>query len=109
MIVASDRRNANRRTKDATELQMQAVISDENKRNNTKSRPQIDTTTCDRDSSSDEAEFMRAMNTYKRKNGRMFPTCSEILEVIRDLGCVRESTHAAPIVSSDTAIETANA
>jgi hypothetical protein len=32
---------------------------------------------------------MQAMDAYKRKNGRMFPTCSEILEVIRDLGYVQ--------------------
>lgn len=26
------------------------------------------------------------MDAYKRSSGRMFPTCSEILEVLRDLG-----------------------
>ena len=108
-IVAMDRRTANRRTMDATELQMRAVISEEKKRNKTQRRRQIDPTTCERDYSNDEVEFMQAMDAYKRKNGRMFPTCSEILEVIRDLGYVRQSTNAAPVVSSDTAIETANA
>ena len=29
---------------------------------------------------------MRAMDDYKRDAGRMFPTCSEVLEVIRALG-----------------------
>ena len=29
---------------------------------------------------------MNAMDEYKRKSGRMFPTCSEILEVITKLG-----------------------
>mgnify|MGYP001323600751 FL=1 len=29
---------------------------------------------------------MRAMDDYKRDAGRMFPTCSEVLEVIRSLG-----------------------
>ncbi|MEO8496955.1 MAG: hypothetical protein ABI614_17940, partial [Planctomycetota bacterium] len=33
-----------------------------------------------------EIEFMQAMDAYKRSSGRMFPTCSEILEVLRDLG-----------------------
>ena len=33
-----------------------------------------------------EIEFMRAMDDYKRDAGRMFPTCSEVLEVIRSLG-----------------------
>jgi len=29
---------------------------------------------------------MLAMNEYKRQSGRMFPTWSEVLEVLRDLG-----------------------
>ena len=29
---------------------------------------------------------MQAMDEYKRASGRMFPTCSEILEVILKLG-----------------------
>lgn len=52
-------------------------------------RRQIDPTTCERDYSADELEFMRALDAYKRSSGRMFPTCSEILEVIRGLGYVR--------------------
>ncbi|MCA9211283.1 MAG: hypothetical protein KDA55_23145, partial [Planctomycetales bacterium] len=46
-------------------------------------------TTCERDYSQDEIEFMQAMDAYKRRSGRMFPTCSEILEVIREIGYVR--------------------
>ena len=34
---------------------------------------------------------MRAMDDYKRSAGRMFPTCSEVLEVIRSMGYVRLS------------------
>ena len=49
-------------------------------------RRQIDPTTCERDYSDQEIEFMQAMDAYKRSSGRMFPTCSEILEVLRDLG-----------------------
>jgi hypothetical protein len=52
-------------------------------------RRQIDPTTCERDYSQEEIDFMRALDAYKRKSGRMFPTCSEILEVIRTLGYVR--------------------
>lgn len=52
-------------------------------------RRQIDPTTCERDYSDDEIQFMHALDAYKRTSGRMFPTCSEILEVIRDLGYVR--------------------
>ncbi len=49
-------------------------------------RRQIDPTTCEREYSDDEVEFMQALDAYKRKNGRMFPTCSEVLEVVRSLG-----------------------
>lgn len=52
-------------------------------------RRQIDPTTCEREYTDAEIEFMQAMDAYKRKNGRMFPTCSEILEVIRDLGYIQ--------------------
>ncbi|HEV3418470.1 MAG TPA: hypothetical protein VG056_16730 [Pirellulales bacterium] len=54
-------------------------------------RRQIDPTTCERDYSGEEIEFMQALEQYKRTSGRMFPTCSEILEVIRDLGYQRVS------------------
>jgi len=49
-------------------------------------RRQIDPTTCERDYSAEEIEFMGALDDYKRTSGRMFPTCSEILEVLRNLG-----------------------
>jgi hypothetical protein len=56
-------------------------------------RRQIDPTTCERDYTPDEIEFMAALDQYKRRNGRMFPTCSEVLEVVRSLGYEK----AAPI------------
>ena len=49
-------------------------------------RRQIDPTTCERDYSEGEIEFMRAMDDYKRKSGRPFPTWSEVLEVVMSLG-----------------------
>jgi hypothetical protein len=49
-------------------------------------RQRVDPTTCDRDYSPAELEFMLAMNQYKHKSGRMFPTWSEVLEVVRELG-----------------------
>jgi hypothetical protein len=49
-------------------------------------RRQIDPTTCERDYSSPEIEFMRAMDDYKRRSGRPFPTWSEVLEVVTSLG-----------------------
>ncbi len=56
----------------------------------------IDPTTCERDYSGDEIEFMKAMDDYKRKSGRMFPTWSEVLEVVRSLGYAK-AEHAAPV------------
>ncbi|MCA9118326.1 MAG: hypothetical protein KDA79_24850 [Planctomycetaceae bacterium] len=49
-------------------------------------RRQIDPTTCERDYSDSEIEFMRAMDEYKRRSGRQFPTWSEVLEVMFSLG-----------------------
>src|SRR5438874_2273173 len=46
----------------------------------------VDPTTSERDYTKAETEFMLAMNEYKRQSGRMFPTWSEVLEVLRDLG-----------------------
>jgi hypothetical protein len=54
-------------------------------------RRHIDPTTCERDYNNQEIEFMRAMDDYKHASGRMFPTCSEVLEVIRNLGYVQLS------------------
>lgn len=49
-------------------------------------RRQIDPTTCEREYNDSEIEFMHALDEYKRTSGRMFPTCSEILEVLLKLG-----------------------
>lgn len=59
-----------------------------------KRRRQIDPTTCERDYTNDEIEFMRALDEYKRKNKRMFPTCSEMLEVLRELGYQKVTTES---------------
>jgi hypothetical protein len=49
-------------------------------------RRNIDPTTCDREYSAAELEFMKAMRDYTQRSGRKFPTFSEILEVVRELG-----------------------
>ncbi|MFM8289804.1 MAG: hypothetical protein ACKOGA_24200 [Planctomycetaceae bacterium] len=53
-------------------------------------RRHIDPTTCERDYTADEIEFMKAMDDYKRRSGRNFPTWSEVLEVVRSLGYHRD-------------------
>ena len=66
----------------------QPVAEDRRKgqRRKVQRRRQIDPTTCERDYTADEIEFMQALDAYKRNSGRMFPTCSEILEVVKSLG-----------------------
>jgi hypothetical protein len=49
-------------------------------------RRQIDPTTCEREYDDEEIQFMKAMDQYKRDNRRMFPTWSEVLEVLKALG-----------------------
>jgi hypothetical protein len=76
-------------------------------------RRQIDPTTCERDYTVDEIEFMSALDEYKRRSGRMFPTCSEVLEVIRDLGYEKRPAELTPlplsldVPSEITLVETA--
>lgn len=91
-VVSVDRRGErvdDRRKSEDRRKETQAVAVERRqgqRREKVSRRRQIDPTTCERDYSDAEVEFMNAMDLYKRKNGRMFPTCSEILEVIRDLG-----------------------
>jgi hypothetical protein len=71
-------------------------------------RRQIDPTTCERDYSSEEVEFMAAVDAYKHSSGRMFPTCSEVLEVLRGLGYQKRATEpvdpsSGPIVDTPKA------
>ncbi len=54
-------------------------------------RRQIDPTTCERDYTDDEVEFMNALDDIQAEERPMFPTCSEVLEVVRSLGYVRLS------------------
>lgn len=49
-------------------------------------RRMVDPTTCERDYTEEEMEFLTAIDAYKRANRRPFPTWSEVLEVIRALG-----------------------
>lgn len=46
-------------------------------------------TTSDLHYTSDEVEFMNALAEFKRASGRTFPTCSEILGILRQLGYVK--------------------
>ncbi len=84
-LVTLDRRRGDRRTA-ASSASRSARVRQEAKKSR---RRHIDPTTCERDYRQDELDFMRAMDDYKCSSGRMFPTCSEVLEVIRSMGYVR--------------------
>src|SRR5437764_14635720 len=56
----------------------------------------VDPTTCDRDYAEAELEFMGAMQEYKQSSGRMFPTWSEVLEVLKALGYEKPAAGKAP-------------
>ena len=86
--VQMDRRAGDRRAQADRRQQDVPVANDrrQGERRKVQRRRQIDPTTCERDYNGDEIEFMQALDAYKRSSGRMFPTCSEILEVIRALG-----------------------
>ena len=86
--IPKDRRKSGERRKESVPVAVERRKT-ERERRKVPRRRQIDPTTCERDYSADEVEFMQALDAYKRANGRMFPTCSEILEVIRDMGYVR--------------------
>ena len=87
--VTVDRRRDNRREEAAEAVPAKKAAPKLERREKVNRRRQIDPTTCERDYSDAEVEFMNALDEYKRKSGRMFPTCSEVLEVIRDLGYVQ--------------------
>lgn len=97
--VSMNRRAKEDRRGGGTERRNQAIpVASERRtseRRKTPRRRQIDPTTCERDYSNDEVEFMHALDAYKRANGRMFPTCSEILEVVRALGYVKQDVPVA--------------
>ncbi|MBI3464101.1 MAG: hypothetical protein HY000_13745 [Planctomycetes bacterium] len=64
-------------------------------------RRQIDPTTCERDYTEPEIEFMKAIDRYRRENGRPFPTWSEVLEVLLALGYekVQKTVDLPPMIT----------
>jgi hypothetical protein len=100
--VTIDRRRTERRDESAEGEEATAAPKLE-RRQKVNRRRQIDPTTCERDYTEVEVEFMNALDDYKRKSGRMFPTCSEVLEVIRSLGYVKLSPGQMTIVDATNA------
>ena len=67
----------------------------------------VDPTTSEREYTEAEMEFMMAMNEYKRSSGRMFPTWTEVLEVLQSLGYEKMVSGALSEISSSPAAVTA--
>jgi hypothetical protein len=101
-VVTVDRRRNDRRNLEDNS-RPRPVLNKPSKKANR--RRHIDPTTCERDYRQDEIDFMRAMDDYKRAAGRMFPTCSEVLEVIRSMGYVRLNEEQIELLG-DTLIDT---
>ena len=95
--VTMDRRRAGRRKEAEADTSNPAKAV----QRKTQRRRQIDPTTCERDYSEKEIEFMHALDAYKRSAGRMFPTCSEVLEVIRSLGYVQLTEEQAALLQTE--------
>ena len=99
-IAVAERRAQNRRIGGDRRIKKDVQFAGEERRKaprrQVERRRLIDPTTCERDYSGDEIEFMKAMDEYKRKSGRMFPTWSEVLEVVRSLGYTKPE-HLLPV------------
>jgi hypothetical protein len=104
LVTIERRRTPDRRSKEEHQAKKGPVVVDRHilqRRAKVNRRRQIDPTTCERDYTPDEVEFMGALDEYKRLNGRMFPTCSEVLEVLKKLGYERRPTMNGIVLPAD--------
>jgi hypothetical protein len=97
-----ERKTDRRKKKTKAEAEASTPVVERRK---VKRRRQIDPTTCEREYSDAEIEFMHAMDEYKRSSGRMFPTCSEILEVLLKMG-YRKTADAQELYNPEQPVET---
>jgi len=105
---ANDRRGNDRRGKQEPVAVERRQLE---RRTKVTRRRQIDPTTCERDYTVEEVEFMHALDAYKRTSGRMFPTCSEILEVLKAIGYEKRTfvVSAEPVAAAPTNVEVPSA
>jgi hypothetical protein len=59
----------------------------------------VDPTICEGAYAAAELEFMKAMQEYKRSSGRLFPTWSEVLEVLQNLGYEKPASDGSVLVA----------
>jgi hypothetical protein len=83
---------------------VQAKEASQAKKNDVRKR-YVDPTICEGDYAAAELEFMQAMQEYKKCSGRMFPTWSEVLEVLCGLGYEKTTRDCTVLVASSTAAE----
>jgi hypothetical protein len=101
-VAVESRKTRERRVEERRKAAV-AVVKDRRlgeRREKVNRRRQIDPTTCERDYTDAEIEFMHALDQYKRASGRMFPTCSEVLEVLTNLGYEKTGCATSPTASS---------
>ena len=96
-LITIDRRRTDRRSEKSPAVDASETQAPRRKKQR---RRHIDPTTCEREYNDEEIVFMRAMDDYKRTSGRMFPTCSEVLEVIRGLGYVKLTEEQAALLQA---------
>lgn len=108
-VTIEQRKNRSRRvTSDRRTANAALVVERRHgeRREKVNRRRQIDPTTCERDYTDAEIEFMHALDQYKRTSGRMFPTCSEVLEVLRNLGYEKKEGFVAVAPAPNSAAMT---
>ena len=96
----TDRRGKSDRRQRGVKVEIERR-SNKDRREKVERRRQIDPTTCERDYTPAEIEFMTAIDKYRRENGRPFPTWSEVLEVVIALGYqkVEKPVELAPVMT----------
>jgi len=78
----------------------QATRAAQARRSSTRRR-HIDPATSERNYDEAELEFMNAMQEYKARSGRLFPTWSEVLEVLKALGYEKRSALGCQVTSEN--------
>lgn len=54
--------------------------------------------------SSDELEFVKAIERYKARTGKMFPAWTEILQVLKDLGYRKAAARTRRVAAEEASV-----
>lgn len=68
-------------------------------------RRKVDPTTFEKQYLADEIEFMNAMQAFKTRSGKAFPSYSEVLSVAQSLGYQRQTNPADPLVKLSSGVD----